>query len=110
MANGPTQAEANADRRSALLRCCAYYLVYAKTTDQEAFDPVARFHLRNGARLERINWMGDASQKGLAQSAGMLANYVYDLKRIEINHEDYLVRRTIAVAPEVVRLIPKALR
>ena len=68
---------------------CAYYLVNAKRGD-EPRDPVARFHLRNGARLERINWLGDRSEKGLRESAGLLVNYVYDRKAVARNHEAYV--------------------
>lgn len=87
-----------------LMRLCATYLVEARQGDDPA-DPVARFHLRNGARLERINWMGDPSPKGLRQSAGMLANYVYDLASIERNHEAYVVDHKVIAASQVTRLI-----
>jgi malonyl-CoA decarboxylase len=50
---------------------------------------VARFHLKNGARLDRINWLADTSATGIKQSAGMMANYVYDLGDLERNHELY---------------------
>jgi malonyl-CoA decarboxylase len=53
------------------------------------FDPVARLHLRNGAKLERINWLADKSDKGITQSFGMMVNYLYDIKDIEKNHELY---------------------
>src|SRR5207247_6320707 len=71
------------------LYLCAYYLLYAKRGDAPR-DPVARFHLRNGARLERINWLGDRSEKGLRESAGLLVNYVYDRKAVARNHEGYV--------------------
>ena len=86
-----------------LQRLAAIYFLEAKC-DGFPSDPVARFHLRNGARLERINWRGDVSRNGMAQSAGMLVNYVYDLRAIETNHEDYVINRNIAVAPAVKRL------
>lgn len=66
----------------------AHYLVNEKSRDNP-LDPVARFHLGNGARLERINWLGDTSENGLGQSAGLLVNYYYSLKDIEKNHESY---------------------
>ena len=72
-----------------LMYLCAYYLLYVKRGD-EPRDPVARFHLRNGARLERINWLGDRSEKGLRESAGLLVNYVYDRKAVARNHEVYV--------------------
>lgn len=71
-----------------LTRLAADYLVHAKHKNR-ALDPVANFHLNNGARLERINWLADTSQKGLRESAGMMVNYLYDLKDIESNHETY---------------------
>jgi malonyl-CoA decarboxylase len=67
---------------------CAYYLVYAKQGN-EPLDPVARFHLKNGARLERLNWLGDTSPAGIQRSAGLMVNYVYNLRDVERNHESY---------------------
>jgi len=72
----------------ALSRLCAYYLMYAKR-GKAPLDPVARFHLANGARLERLNWMGDTSPAGLARSLGFTVNYVYRLADVERNHEAY---------------------
>ena len=57
-----------------------------------SLDPVARFHLGNGARLERINWLADVSPKGLRQSLGLMVNYVYALEDVERNHESYVNR------------------
>ena len=71
-----------------LTRHCARFLLQEKRGGQP-IDPVARFHLRNGARIERINWLADTSYRGLQESAGMMINYVYDLDRIEANHEAY---------------------
>jgi malonyl-CoA decarboxylase len=50
---------------------------------------VARFHLKNGARLERLNWLGDTSPAGIQRSAGLMVNYVYNLRDVERNHESY---------------------
>ncbi|MCF3629237.1 malonyl-CoA decarboxylase [Thalassospiraceae bacterium LMO-SO8] len=72
-----------------LTRLAARYLAKEKGRGGRARDPVAHFHLSNGARLERLNWLGDTSDKGLAQSAGLMVNYLYDLGRIEGNHEAY---------------------
>ena len=69
----------------------AWYLT-REWQEGHALDPVARFHLGNGARLERINWGADTSPKGLAQSLGMMVNYVYDLDDVERNHEEYMNR------------------
>ena len=90
--------------RKPLMRLCARYLLNAGT-DGRPLDPVARFHLRNGARLERINWLGDLSHKGLSESAGLMVNYLYDLKTIERNHEGYVKTGRIAASAEIRRLI-----
>ena len=79
--------------RSFLTRCAAQYLGLEKQGDQ-VFDPVARFHLGNGARVERINWFADPSPKGLKQSHGLMVNYLYDLKRIDKNRQ--LMAKNIA--------------
>ncbi len=73
-----------------LLTLCAEYLLNAKRRDgKRALDPVAHFHLTNGARMQRLNWLADTSAKGMADSAGMMINYLYRLDRIERFHEDY---------------------
>jgi malonyl-CoA decarboxylase len=82
----------------------ASYLLAAKTATGRPLDPVARFHLGNGARLERLNWLGDTSRKGLAEAAGMMVNYLYALDSIERNHEAYAERGEVIAAPSVRRL------
>src|SRR6266581_2629930 len=77
-----------------LSRLCAYYLLYVKQ-DDEPLDAVARFHLGNGARLERLNWLGDISAAGMRRSAGLMVNYVYRLDDVERNHEAYARERRI---------------
>ena len=72
----------------ALSRLCAVYLIHHATTSQG--DAVARFHLDNGARLERLNPLGNLSRKGLKQSYGMMVNYLYDLQKIEASHEQFV--------------------
>jgi malonyl-CoA decarboxylase len=67
----------------------AHYFLNMRTDQGRQVDPVARFHLGNGARLERINLMADLSEKALAQSAGIMVNYRYVLADIEKNHEAY---------------------
>jgi malonyl-CoA decarboxylase len=74
--------------RPVLMRLCARYLVLAKRKNR-ALDRVAHFHLSNGARIERINWLGDSSAKGLRESCGMMVNYRYRSGDIEKNHEAY---------------------
>jgi malonyl-CoA decarboxylase len=71
-----------------LTRLCADYLLHAKSRS-DPLDPVERFHLGNGARLERLNWMADTSPNGMRRSAGMMVNYVYRLAEVERNHEAY---------------------
>ena len=84
----PAAHEALADEdRAALQRLCAAYLLLVSPTP--GGDPVARFHLDNGARLERINLRGNMSAKGLRQSFGLMVNYLYDLDRIEASHDKF---------------------
>ena len=85
---------------------CAYYLLNAKRGD-EPRDPVARFHLRNGARLERINWLGDRSEKGLRESAGLLVNYLYDRRAVARNHEVYVNDNEIVNSSAIEQLVKK---
>ena len=82
----------------------AQYFLEAKSRGKP-LDPVARFHLGNGARLERINWMGDLSSNGLQQSAGIMVNYLYDLSDIEKNHEAYAMRDEVVAASSVYKLL-----
>jgi malonyl-CoA decarboxylase len=72
---------------AALQRLCSAYLVVVSPTTQG--DPVARFHLDNGARLERLNPRGDLSVKGLRQSFGLMVNYLYDLSKVEASHAKF---------------------
>src|SRR6266480_1488955 len=74
--------------QSLLLRLCAYYLLNAKQ-GLEPLDAVARFHLGNGAALERLNWMGDCSEQGMSRSAGLMVNYEYWLAEVERYDERY---------------------
>jgi len=88
-----------------LLRLCAHYLVEEKRRSGEARDPVAHFHLTNGARVERIDWLGDRSAKGLRESAGMMVNYLYRLDQIDENHEAYKSSGKISVSTGVRALL-----
>lgn len=89
--------------RDALLRLCAHYLLSEKR-DDEPLDPVARFHLGNGASLERINWAADDSAAGMDRSVGIMVNYVYRLNEIEKNHEAYFTDGQIATSSTVRKL------
>jgi malonyl-CoA decarboxylase len=89
-----------AELQQYLAPLCAHYLLHAKH-NSEPLDPVARFHLKNGARLERINWMGDTSPSGLHRSAGLTANYVYKLAEVERNHELYVREHKVRASREI---------
>jgi malonyl-CoA decarboxylase len=91
--------------KPALLRAIAHYFLNARGPDGRPVDPVARFHLGNGARLERINWLGDTSDKGLREAHGLMVNYRYELRDIERNHEAYENDGTIAASRQVLALL-----
>ncbi len=88
-----------------LLSLCARYLHETREKDQAPLDPVARFHLGNGARIERINWLGDISAKGMQESCGLMVNYLYQLKEIEKNIEAYATSKEIAANARVRNLL-----
>ncbi|MEJ8809884.1 malonyl-CoA decarboxylase [Variovorax ureilyticus] len=88
--------DAKSPVRQLLLNAAAEYLGRA-TADGKPVDPVARFHLGNGARVERLNWAGDPSPKGLKQSYGLMVNYLYDLKRLD-KHRALLAQGKVAVS------------
>ena len=81
-------------------------VIDAKSARGQPRDPVARFHLGNGARLERLNFLGDRSDKGMQQSHGLMVNYLYARDRIEENHEAYAERGHVTASPAVRRLRP----
>jgi malonyl-CoA decarboxylase len=87
--------------REPLLRLAARYLLDAKRGDGAPRDPVARFHLGNGAVVERIDWLGDPSANGLAQSYGLMVNYRYALERIAANQLAYAVEHRVEAAAAV---------
>jgi malonyl-CoA decarboxylase len=93
---------------STLMALAAHYFLLAKARDGRPIDPVARFHLGNGARLERINWQGDVSEKGLREAHGLMVNYRYDLKEIEKNHEAYANHAIVAASRGVRQLLRAA--
>lgn len=87
-----------------LVRLCAQYL--SSTRDNNlAIDPVARFHLGNGASLHAIHWAADVSEKGLNQSIGIMVNYLYDLSSIEENHDAYFDQGEIAMSRMVAKWV-----
>src|SRR5205814_1729804 len=87
--------------REPLLRLAARYLLHAHAPTGRAVDPVAHFHLSNGARVERLDWLGDLSAKGLQQSAGIMVNYLYRQGDIEANHEAYRAEGLVAASSTV---------
>jgi malonyl-CoA decarboxylase len=109
LATGAWAADATAARRinEALAELAARYLTLAKAGRGDGrlpLDPVARFHLGNGASIERINPLGDNSAKGLQQSFGIMVNYLYDLDELEQNVENFACEGTIATSAAVRRL------
>jgi malonyl-CoA decarboxylase len=102
------QAEATREPvKEPLIRAAAWYYLHARTRGGSPIDAVARFHLGNGARLERLNWLADTSVRAIAQACGLMVNYLYDLEDIEENHEAYAQQRTV-VASKAVTSLSKA--
>ena len=100
-------AQARQELQEWLVPLCAYYLTRAKR-GKEPLDTVARFHLRNGARLERINWLGDTSKAGMDRSAGVTVNYRYRLGDLEHNHELYTRDYQVSASRDVEALAKQA--
>jgi malonyl-CoA decarboxylase len=98
-------AELATQLRAVLEPLAAYYFLKARTAKGRLIDSVARFHLGNGARLERIDWLGDLSPKGLRESAGIMVNYLYRLEDIEKNHEAYANQDEVAASSAVKKLL-----
>jgi malonyl-CoA decarboxylase len=90
--------------REPMLRAAATYFMVGRTSGGAPIDPVARFHLGNGARLERLDWPADLSERGRKQSYGLMVNYLYDLGDIEKNHEAYAESRAVIAAGAIRKL------
>jgi malonyl-CoA decarboxylase len=90
--------------REPLEKLCARYLLKEKSGGQP-LDPVANFHLNNGARVNRILWLADTSARGMQQSYGIMASYRYDLDEVDKNHERFLHSGQIAASSRVLRLL-----
>ena len=91
-----------ADRLNEVVRpLAARYLLKEKNGENLPLNPVARFHLGNGAELHRINWLGDVSESGMKQSAGLMVNYLYVIENIEKNNEKYTTNGEIVCSPSV---------
>ena len=84
--------------KAVLSRLCAHYLGREKRVGGLAKNPVAHFHLSNGARIERLNWLADTSENGMRQSFGLMVNYLYKRSNIEKNHESYRGSGRIALS------------
>ena len=91
--------------RAALIPIAAAYMLKAKTPSGKPVDPVARFHLGNGARLERLNFLGDLSPRGMKQAHGLMVNYLYKLDDIETNHERFADKGEVVAATAVRKLL-----
>src|SRR5262249_18404618 len=94
-----------AELRAVIEPLAAHYFLKARSGKGRVIDSGARFHLGNGARLERINWLGDLSPKGLRESAGIMVNYLYRLDDIEENHEAYANDGEVVASNAVKRLL-----
>jgi malonyl-CoA decarboxylase len=92
--------------RGPLTRLCARYLLREQRGGRP-LDPVARFHLTNGARIERLNWLADTSKKGLRESAGLMVNYLYRLTDIDENHEVFMGEGRIVASSGVAGLLKR---
>lgn len=99
-ADWPAAAGLSEALQPILRRLCLRYLL-ERRADGQCLDPVARFHLRNGARLERMNWLGDRSANGLKIAHGLMVNYLYDPEMIDANHEAYRRKGKIALSSEL---------
>jgi malonyl-CoA decarboxylase len=91
--------------KAPLLRLAARYLLSEKAPSGRSLDPVAHFHLSNGARMERLNWLADVSPRGIRQSAGIMINYLYRLPDIEQNHEAYAGEGRVTASSALSRLL-----
>ncbi len=100
-------AAADDEMRNELEKIAAHYFLKQKNSRAQPLDPVARFHLKNGARLERINILGNPSPIGMERSFGTMVNYVYDLSKVEENHEKYVKNNRIICSPQVRKLAAK---
>lgn len=87
------------------LSLLAKYFLDAKNKNGEPYEPVARFHLGNGAMLKRLNWCANMSDKGISQSLGLMVNYLYDLEQLEENHEAYTENKDIIVDSSIKQLL-----
>lgn len=100
-------ADADEDMIHDMEKLAASYFLSEKDRRNKPLDPVARFHLKNGAILERINILGNPADNGMERSLGTMVNYVYDLSRVEENHEDYVRNNKVICSSQVKKLLNK---
>ena len=103
-AKGDGDGEDEAAVAAAMLRLCARYLLLEKKR-QQALDPVAAFHLRNGATLHALHWDANPTPRGRRESGGIMVNYVYELETIERNHSAYIASGEVAASEGVRALL-----
>ena len=84
--------------KDSLINCLGEYFFKSERSDKMPNDPVARFHLGNGASLEQINFLGDISPNGIDLSGGLMVNYLYDLEVVEKNHETFVSEKKINIS------------
>jgi malonyl-CoA decarboxylase len=106
-ASTPAAVPAGEAMREFVCRMAAWYFAQ-RTGDGAPLDPVARFHLRNGARLERLNWPADRSANGWRQAWGLMVNYLYDPRRLEAHHERYMRDGTVVMSRPLRELTQRA--
>jgi len=100
-----TIEEPNEEEQLLLKKMAAHYLANEKRKDNQPLDPVARFHLGNGAALDRVLPRADVYEKGLLQAAGVMVSYLYDLDKVIQNHEGYATNREVVCSTEVKALL-----
>lgn len=104
-----TDCEISEALKVLLMKLCAHYLLKEKR-GENAYNLVANFHLTNGARIERINWLADISKKGIEQSLGLMVNYYYELSKIAENHENYNTEGKVAATRDVKSLLKNEIK
>ena len=93
------------EQRQTIQKTLAYYLIRERRSDNQPVDPVARFHLGNGASLDQVLPCADVSEKGLSQSAGVMVSYLYDLDKVATNHELYANQQQVFASDKVMDLV-----
>lgn len=84
-----------------LMKLCSIYMLKEKDTRGNALDPVTNFHIRNGARIARLNWNGNMNKYGLSQSFGIMTNYQYELNLLKERSSSYLQNGTVSIDPKI---------